>query len=194
YIYAGVGGFYAGAAIGGAAGATGGFIHGFGMTTLETGKPLLGFKQGIYQAGVGSLSGALLGGAIQGTISSIRGNSFWDGNSSPAKLSPYEKGQKGVSMAKNQIICEGGTIQGEEVTIEVDGTKVRVDIVAEIDGKMTLIEVKNGPHAGFTANQKVVYPKIMLDKPFVYPVGSNANAIFRVPTNDYNFIIIKFNF
>jgi len=211
---AGTGGFIAGAATGGAAGAAGGLFHGFGMTVLETGNPLLGALQGIYQAGAAGLSGALLGGVIQGTLSSIQGKPFWDGGSGSAKvvsyedvqaklppyedvqakLPPYEKGQQGVIMAKDQIIQQGGTIQGTEATIEVNGIKVRVDLVAEIDGKMTLIEVKNGLHAGFTRNQTIVYPKLLLEKPLVTPVGSNAKAIFRTPTNDYNFIIIKFNF
>lgn len=78
---AGIGGFYAGAATGGAAGATAGFINGFGMTTLETGNPLDGLIQGVFQAGVDGLSGALVGGLIQGTVSAIGGNSFWDGSS-----------------------------------------------------------------------------------------------------------------
>ena len=78
---AGIGGFYAGAITGGAAGATAGFINGFGMSTLETGNPIYGLKQGVYQAGIGCLSGALMGGLIQGTSSAIKGNDFWDGSS-----------------------------------------------------------------------------------------------------------------
>ena len=34
---------------------------------------------------------------------------------------------------------------------------------------------------------------MLLNKPMVYPVGRNAHSIFQSPTNNYNFVIIKFN-
>ena len=37
-------------------------------------------KQGILQAGIGYLSGALVGGLIQGVSSTFKGNNFWDGS------------------------------------------------------------------------------------------------------------------
>ena len=77
---AGIGGFYAGAVTGGTAGATAGLINGFGLSTLETGNPIYGLKQGVLQAGVGYLSGALVGGLIQGVSSTLKGNNFWDGS------------------------------------------------------------------------------------------------------------------
>ena len=79
-VAAEIGGFYAGAATGGAAGATAGLINGFGLSTLETGNPIYGLKQGVYQAGIGCLSGALVGGLIQGVSSTFKGNNFWDGS------------------------------------------------------------------------------------------------------------------
>ena len=78
---AGIGGFYAGAVTGGTAGATAGLINGFGMGTLETGNPLYGLNRGVLQAGVGYLSGALVGGLIQGFASYSQGNKFLDGSS-----------------------------------------------------------------------------------------------------------------
>ncbi len=78
---AGVGGFLAGAATGGTAGATTGFINGFGMSMLnDPSQPLVAFGQGAVQAGMGALSGAVLGGLIQGTASAIKGNNFLDGS------------------------------------------------------------------------------------------------------------------
>ena len=98
---AGIGGFMAGAASGGAAGAASGFINGFGMSMLKDPRNVGGaFLQGVYQAGIGGLSGAALGGLIQGTTSAIKGNNFWDGsikfNSSGNKLlnAPLKKSSK----------------------------------------------------------------------------------------------------
>ena len=105
---------------------------------------------------------------------------------------PYEKGQQGVEMAIKQVEAEGGVYRGKEVTVRVNGTKVRFDFVADIDGQMTFFEIKNGPHAGFTPNQKIVYPDMLLNKPMVYPVGRNVHEIFQSHTNVYNFVIIKF--
>ena len=84
-VAAEIGGFYAGAATGGAAGATAGLINGFGLSTLETGNPIYGLKQGVYQAGIGCLSGALVGGLIQGVSSTFKGNNFWDGSAPNTK-------------------------------------------------------------------------------------------------------------
>lgn len=109
-------------------------------------------------------------------------------------LSPYEKGKQGVARAIEQVKAEGGKILDTEVTIKVDGTKVCTDFVAEIDGKTTFFEVKNGLKAGFTKNQKIVYPNMLLNRPIVHPVGVKATNIFPYPTNNYNFVIIKFNF
>ena len=78
---AGVGGFLAGAATGGTAGATTGFINVFGMSMLnDPSQPLVAFGQGAVQTGMGALSGAVLGGLIQGTASAIKGNNFLDGS------------------------------------------------------------------------------------------------------------------
>lgn len=78
---AGVEGFLVGAATGGTAGATTGFINGFGMSMLnDPSQPFVAFGQGAVQAGMGALSGAVLGGLIQGTASTIKGNNFLDGS------------------------------------------------------------------------------------------------------------------
>ena len=58
-----------------------------------------------------------------------------------------------------------------------------------------LIEVKNGPHANFTTNQRIVYPQ-MLDYAPIVPIGKNAANVWGLsqvgyPTTDYMLIIIK---
>ncbi|MBO5419826.1 MAG: hypothetical protein J6A22_07050 [Bacteroidales bacterium] len=198
-VAAEIGGFYAGAATGGAAGATAGLINGFGLSTLETGDPLYGAYKGLDQGVRGFYAGAITGGLLQGASSILQGKRFLDGstptpNTIEGSLTPYEKGQQGVEMAIKQVTAEGGVCRGKEVTVRVNDTKVRFDFIADVDGQMTFFEVKNGPHAGFTPNQKIVYPDMLLNKPMVYPVGRNAHNIFVSPTNNYNFVIIKFNF
>lgn len=66
------------------------------------------------------------------------------------------------------------------------------------DNVLHIYEVKNGPKAGFTPNQKVVIPKIIDNKPQFFLKGGNAS---RIPnfntliinnkpyTGDYNFVI-----
>ena len=64
-----------------------------------------------------------------------------------------------------------------------------------------IIEVKNGPKAGLTNNQKIVYPKLESGKTPFIPRGENATKIpqFRilVPsgspyTGNYKFLMIKY--
>lgn len=164
------------------------------LIDAETGDPLYGLKQGVLQASVGAISGGLIGGLIGGVSSAIDGNDFWNGHAPEANLTPYEKGRQGVERAIEEVRAQGGDVRGKEVTIRVNGTKVRMDFVTMSDNEMTFYEVKNGPHAGFTPNQKIVYPEMLLNKPVVYPVGEVAKNIFKDPRNNYNFIIIKFNF
>ena len=62
-----------------------------------------------------------------------------------------------------------------------------------------LIEVKNGPKAGFTGNQKVIYPKLQSPQaPVIYPKGQNAAIVFqpfdmRYGTSNYIFQGIGYN-
>ena len=166
------------------------------LIDAETGNPLYGLKQGAFQASVGVISGGL----IVGVSSAIKGNNFLNGHAPEANLTPYEKGRQGVERAIEAVRARGEDVRGKEVTIRVNGTKVRADFVTVSDEvtmpgeKMTFYEVKNGPHAGFTSNQKIVYPEMLLNKPVVYPVGEVAKSIFKNPLNNYNFVIIKFNF
>ena len=87
-----VGGFIGGATAGGAAGAVTGFVNGFGMSMLNNPRDVGGaFWQGVYQSAIGGLGGAAVGGLVQGSISAINGNNFWNGRS-PIKFNserPY---------------------------------------------------------------------------------------------------------
>lgn len=73
-----------------------------------------------------------------------------------------------------------------------------LDFIGYKDDMLYIYEVKNGPRAGFTTNQKIVIPQILKERPLFFPRGVNAG---RVPgfqnliinnkpyTGDYNFVI-----
>ena len=74
--------------------------------------------------------------------------------------------------------------------------RVRVDIAADFNGEIRLIEVKNGPHAGFTPNQKIAYPQMEGQMPII-PRGNNATNVWGPhqigqPTTIYKLEIIHY--
>ena len=98
-------------------------------------------------------------------------------------MSPYEKGQQGMALAAKDIKAQGHTVLGKEVSYRVEGSNVggRIDYVTKgPDGKIYFHEVKNGPHAGFTTNQKINYPLIE-QKMSVTPHGNNALDVPKGP-------------
>lgn len=92
------------------------------------------------------------------------------------KMSPHEKGKIGVERAIEEFKAEGGTVYSKEVTIEIESVRNRLDFVGEKDGVLHLFEVKNGPHAGMTTNQKINIPKLQQNYKFI-PRGNNASAV-----------------
>ena len=93
------------------------------------------------------------------------------------KMSPHEKGKIGVERAIEEFKAEGGTVYHKEVTIEIDGIRNRFDFVGEKDGVLHLFEVKNGPHARLTTNQKININKMMRFKSSFIPRGKNASFV-----------------
>ena len=207
---ASVGGFLGGAVAGAAAGATGGAINGFGQTMLATGDFCQSLNQMVFQAGAGSLSGALVGGLIQGVTSAAQGNNFWDGSSATATNAgqPQAKRTKAEVVRANQeahkqsvqearkiLESAGGQDISTEVSFVSEGTRVRVDLAAKIDNTPVLIEVKSSLSAGLTPNQQIVYPRMSVNEPII-PVGNNAGPLFgnsvNSPVTNYTFIIWRF--
>jgi hypothetical protein len=71
------------------------------------------------------------------------------------------KGQSGVARAIADIQSAGGRILGEEVTIETSAARTRPDLFVEAaNGNRFFLEVKNGPFASLTRNQRAAYPLI----------------------------------
>ena len=99
-------------------------------------------------------------------------------------MTPYAKGVQGVNRAVEEFRNEGGTVLKEEVTIELNGARNRFDFVGAKNDIPYLFEIKNGPNAGLTPNQKINLPQLMQNKPAFTPVGKNAMKIklpnFRV--------------
>jgi len=100
-------------------------------------------------------------------------------SSDPVKMSPSMKGKLGVQRAMNEFVEDGGRVLQTEVTIEVDGVRIRPDFIGiDKNGVLNIVEVKNGPNARFTPNQKIVIPKMMGNEhPCFKPVGGNAMKI-----------------
>lgn len=116
-------------------------------------------------------------------------------------ISPYRKGEIGVQRAMEEFKEQGGTVLSREVSIKVDNTTVRADFVGYKDDMLYIVEVKNGPKAGFTPNQKIAYPKLMLEHAPFSPIGSKALQIEnfrdliinnRPYTGNYTFEIIHY--
>lgn len=90
------------------------------------------------------------------------------------KMTPYQKGNLGVQEAMREFEGQGGLIHSREVTVELNGMRNRFDFVGEFDGQLHLFEVKNGSYAGFTVNQNINLPQIIMNHPQFVPVGRNA--------------------
>ncbi|GAB17802.1 hypothetical protein GOEFS_039_00360 [Gordonia effusa NBRC 100432] len=72
------------------------------------------------------------------------------------------KGEQGVARATRDLASRNWEVIGKEVTIKGAGKRMRADLVVrnQITGSKAIVEVKNGPFARFTRNQKVVLPHI----------------------------------
>lgn len=195
-----VGGFVGGMATGAAGGFVNGNITGFGLSLLNGDSLGDALLQGISYGFAGAALGTLLGGAIQGIEAVCNGGNFWTGNITPAAQvkTPYQKGQEGVERAIKQLQDKGHEILGQEVTLDVPeaNTRVRVDLVTSHDDKINFIEVKNGPHARMTPNQRIAYPLMQHSTPVV-PIGKNVldlniNLRIGIPTTNYKFYYFHF--
>jgi len=86
------------------------------------------------------------------------------------------KGVEGVTMSRAILKEAGGTVKGSEVTFRLpSGRLTRADTVAAENGKIGIIESKNGPTAALTRNQKEAQAAIERGDALT-PVGKNAEA------------------
>jgi RHS repeat-associated protein len=72
-----------------------------------------------------------------------------------------DKGAAGVQRLIQDLLSKGYVIRGTEISMTAaNGVNVRLDVVAEKDGKLSLYDAKNGPNAKFTKAQKPGYESI----------------------------------
>jgi hypothetical protein len=156
-------------------------------------------EAGINGAFFGGLEGMITGGFLGGVEAGLAGRNVWTGAEKmvpvtpldrveptgvanikkASNFSPYIKGKEGVQMAEQEFVESGGTVLSQEVTIKVVGGEktIRPDFVGEKDGIIYVYEVKNGPKASFTPNQKVNIPKLFEPGASFIPIGKNAAEI-----------------
>ena len=93
------------------------------------------------------------------------------------RLTPYQKGKEGVDRAIAEFEADGGIVYQTEVTVDLYGVRNRFDFVGKKGEYLYLFEVKNGPTARMTPNQKINIP-IMQNQtsPFI-PIGNNAKNV-----------------
>jgi hypothetical protein len=133
----------AGGVIGGAAG---GYTGGFTAGLIMTGD--------IEAANSAGLNGMWLGAGVGGVVGAGTGYKYavdnnlnpWNGRSNYVEMpqqTPYQKGQEGVNRyIQEEVIPNGGVARSREVTLEVNGVRVRVDVAADFNGTIQLVEVK----------------------------------------------------
>lgn len=97
---------------------------------------------------------------------------------------PVDQGRRGEATVRDPLEKQGNTVRGEQVTIEVTlvtpgipntTVRTRVDLIIadpHNPGEVILIEVKCGPGARLTPNQKVALPAI--ERTGGVAVGGNA--------------------
>lgn len=95
-------------------------------------------------------------------------------------IGPVLKGQAGVNQVAADIEASGGKVLGREITVDAGGARTRPDLfVEDACGNRCFVEVKNGPTAKMTSNQKVAFPAIQSQGGV--PVGANAAAAGLTP-------------
>lgn len=63
------------------------------------------------------------------------------------------------------------------LSIELNGVRNRFEFVGVKNDIPYLFEIKSGPNAGLTPNQKINLSQLMQNKPAFIPVGKNAMNI-----------------
>jgi RHS repeat-associated protein len=157
--------------------------------------------QGVGQGAAFGAATGMATGAYGGFLTArAQGVDPWTGRAPPPPVPPAEpskggigpvlKGQRGVERAINELQLEGVTNIHTEITFEVSGTRIRVDIAGEFNGEIRLYEVKTGPAADLTRNQRIAFPLMQGDVPII-PFGQNAIRAGFVPGQEIRGYILE---
>lgn len=149
-----------------------GAIMNGGLVAANGGNAQESWSAVLRGAGTGFVMGAVCG-FTEGYLNAYHeGRNPWTG-----KLNSYKKGSIGVKAAMEEFIQGGGRVLATEVTVEVDGLRNRFDFVGEKNGVLYLYEVKYGPKAHLTNNQKINIPKLQNKQATFIPIGKNAMKV-----------------
>ena len=118
--------------------------------------------------------------SAQGTSTTPVGSFIATEAAGTGGIGPVLKGQAGVNQVAADIEASGGQVLGREITVEAGGVRTRPDLfVEDACGNRCFVEVKNGPSAGMTPNQRAAFPVIQAQGGV--PVGANAAAAGLTP-------------
>jgi RHS repeat-associated protein len=156
------------------------------------------FRSGALSAGLAELAGPYymesndVGSIIQhsivgGVASQLSGGKFANGAWTAAYaailngLSSHEKSVVGQRQLEADLASEGKVVLGREISVRTDFANVRPDAYYydPATEKFYLAEVKNGPNADFTDNQRLGY--LAVDRGEWVPYGENARLAGLVP-------------
>ena len=92
-------------------------------------------------------------------------------------LTPNQIGDIGINRAIQDIESMGGKVLGERpAKFYLEGRSGYTDLIVEYEGKIVILEVKNGPSAALNTNQKINYSRINSGEIPAFS-GPNGNVI-----------------
>ncbi|MGH8902483.1 MAG: hypothetical protein ACRDYA_12590 [Egibacteraceae bacterium] len=139
--------------------------------------PLDGFSMGeVWTSGAFGFAGGGAFGSFQ-ALRALRPGALRPGMTQAERLAANSyRGAMGEDMYAATVRMRGGTVLGRRLTVYSGGTNTRVQpdfLVRDPDGTLRFIDVKTGPNAPLTPNQRIGYPEIRTQGGV--PRGANAD-------------------
>ncbi len=98
------------------------------------------------------------------------------------KPTPSSIGRAGEEAVESQIENSGGQILGRNITVDTPAARTRPDMyVRRASGANEFVEVKTGPAAKLSPNQRAAFPQI--EAGGAIPRGGNAQKAGLAPGN-----------
>ena len=145
-----IGGFAAGAAIGGAGGAAGGLVSGAGNAWINGASFGEGLVAGVKSAGIGALSGAVLGGITRGITDVKKGFDFWDGGKNHDVL------VSNIDLAGGTSNTNNSSIQDPDIMLK-DQIQQRFNVK---EGDYGIRRITTKPHSSYKLKSDNLFENI----------------------------------